>query len=69
MPSFSKATLMQMNNSHLGKDWIRNIANIKETETANIHPTWDAGLCGRMYVALPTDLPITPSVKDKWNLM
>ena len=66
---YTKAQLKQMNNSTMGSNWIKNIENIGENETAKIHATWDAWLGGRLYIALPSSMSITPIVKTKYNLM
>ena len=66
----SKAELINMNNNpKIGINWIKNIENIGDNKTANIYPTWDAGLSGRMYIALPADLIITWKEKETYNLM
>lgn len=61
---YSKATLIKMNNSPLGRNWILNIENIKDY--ANIYPTGDASLTGRMYVALSCEL--TEELIKKYNI-
>jgi hypothetical protein len=67
----SKAELLKMNKDpQLGINWIINIENIGDTQTAIIYPTWDARLgCGRIYIALPEDLIITAEVKKRYNLL
>ncbi len=66
---YTKTQLQQMNNSTMGRNWILNIENIGVNEHANLYPTWGAWVGGRFYVALPTSLPITSSVKTKYNIM
>jgi hypothetical protein len=66
---YTKAQLKQMNNSSMGRNWILNIENIGENEVAQLHPTWGAWLGGRLYVALPSSLQITSSVKTKYDIM
>jgi len=62
---YSKAQLLKMNHSPLGSNWIRNLENIKEY--ANIYPTGDASLSGRMYVALSEKL--TDELIKKYNIL
>ena len=64
---YTKAQLIEMNNSTMGRNWIKNIG---DEGPYKIYPTWDAGLAsGRMYIALPAALEITASVRAKYNLM
>ena len=69
-PTFSKARLMEMNNSEHGLNWIRNIKNIKDNEEACIYATWDVTWAGRVYVALPATVDTTDAnVRTKWKLL
>lgn len=68
-PTFSKTRLIEMNNSELGNNWIKNLANIKDNENACIYATWDATWYGRIYVALPANLKIDAAVREKWNFL
>jgi hypothetical protein len=62
---YTKAQLIKMNN--IGPNWIKNIG---DEGPYKIYPTWDASLsAGRLYIALPTTLQITKSVKTKYNIM
>jgi len=63
---YSKATLLEMNSSDLGHNWIINIENIQDN--AKIYPTGDASLCGRIYIALPADLELTEEIIKKYNI-
>jgi hypothetical protein len=64
---YTKAQLIEMNNSTMGRNWI---INIGDEGPYKIYPTWDAGLMsGRIYIALPATLEITASVRTKYNLM
>jgi hypothetical protein len=65
----TKANLMEMNNSKLGRGWIKNIERIGELELAKIYPTGDAGLAsGRIYIALPASLVITDQIRQQYNI-
>lgn len=64
---FSKAQLLKMNNGPLGSNWIINIKNIQDN--ANIYPTGDASLSGRIYIALPADLKLTEELIEKYNIL
>jgi hypothetical protein len=67
---FTKTQLREMNNSHLGHNWIKNIENITHNQRAKIYPTWEAGIStGRIYVALPVELAISEEAKNQWNIM
>ena len=61
---FSKAQLLEMNDGPLGRNWIINIENIQDN--ANIYPTGDASLYGRIYVALSGEL--TEELIRKYNI-
>lgn len=64
---YTKAQLIEMNNSSLGRNWIMNIG---DEGPYKIYPTWNAGFAaGRIYIALPATLEITSDVKTKYNLM
>lgn len=66
---FTKADLLQMNNSSLGVNWITNINKIKEDSLAKLYPTWAAGVAGRLYVALPATLNMSNDIKLKYNII
>ena len=69
MSIYTKAQLQQMNKSDLGHNWIRNIEQIGENEPAKLYMTGDASwTSGRIFVALPESLEITPQVEHKYNL-
>jgi hypothetical protein len=69
-PSYTKAQLLQMNNSEsMGVNWITKINTINEGTLAKIYPTWAAGLAGRYYVALPATIQITNAVRLQYNIM
>jgi hypothetical protein len=53
-----------MNDGPLGRNWIINIENIQDN--ANIYPTGDASLYGRIYVALSGEL--TEELIIKYNI-
>ena len=62
---YSKARLLEMNASPIfGYNWIINIQNIQDY--ANIYPTGDASLRGRVYVALSGEL--TEELIEKYNI-
>ena len=64
---YTKAQLIKMNNSTMGRNWIKNIG---DEGPYKIYPTWNASLAsGRIYIALPATLPITSKVKSNYNLM
>jgi hypothetical protein len=68
-PTYTKAQLLQMNSSTLGVNWISKINTIKEGSLAKIYPTWEAGLAGRIYIALPATLIVNANNKNLYNIM
>jgi len=60
---YSKAELIEMNRGPLGHNWILNIENIQDY--ANIYPTGNASLYGRIYVAL---VELTEELIEKYNI-
>ena len=66
---YMKSQLVQMNQSEMGHKWIRNIEQIGENEPAKLYMTGDAcWMSGRIFIALPESLKITPEVEVKYNL-
>jgi len=67
---YTKSQLMIMNTSNpLWIGAILNIEKLNDTQLARIYPTYNAGMrCGRLYVALPSDLVITHEIKEKYNI-
>jgi hypothetical protein len=66
---YTKAQLAELNtNPKLGHNWIKIINNYAE-DAYKIYATWDAGLSGRLYLALPKSLQITSIVKTQYNIM
>ena len=72
-PTYTKSQLIKMNSSPLmGVNWIQNIENIGETQTARLYPSECAGLAsGRIYVALPAtnNSVLTAADYKKWNIL
>jgi hypothetical protein len=67
--TFTKAQLLEMNKSPVfGHNWITNIDDISTNEMAQICPTGDAWVGGRIWRAFPASLVITKEVKNKYNL-
>ena len=68
MSTYTKATLLEMN-SKMGCKWIINIENIKITELAKLYPTGSFNMsAGKLYVALPSHLVITDTIKKQFNI-
>ena len=68
MSTFTKAILLEMN-AKMGCTWIINIENIKNTELAKIYTTGSFNMSvGKIYVALPSKMLITPAVKKQFNI-
>lgn len=66
---YTKSQLVQMNQSEMGHNWIRNIDKIGENEPAKLYMTGDASMMsGRIFIALPASLEITPQVELRYNL-
>ena len=71
MPTFKSYTKMQLHEMNASYPWskcITNIDNIRDTERGRLYPTGNAGLYGRIYIALPSNLVITPEIKNRYNL-
>jgi hypothetical protein len=67
--TYTKAQLLEMNKSPVfGHNWITHIDDIGTNEMAQICPTGDAGLGGRIWRAFPASLVLTQEVKWKYNL-
>ena len=68
--TYTKAQLLEMNKSPIyGCNWITHIADIGENELAQLCPTGNAWLGGRIWRALPASLALTTEIKWKYNLM
>jgi hypothetical protein len=70
MPTYTKATLLQMNNDPTyGMKWIINIENIRDDELAILYPTGGASvITGKIYVALPATTIITEEINKKYKI-
>jgi len=67
---YTKAQLIKMNKSYLGRNWIKNIGDLGDQEPYIIYPTQDWGVHAlRIFIALPAALEITDSVKAKYKLL
>ena len=67
--TYTKPELIAMNSSYPWTKCITNINNIQDTESAKLYPTGNAGFCGRIYIALPSNLELTPYIIKKYNLL
>jgi hypothetical protein len=70
MSTYTKIQLQEMNTSRtMGFNWIKNIENINDSIGGKLYPTGDAGIMsGRIYVALPANITVTPQIKTKYNI-
>jgi len=70
MSTYTKTQLQEMNSSRtMGFNWIRNIENINDSIGGKLYPTGDAGLMsGKIYIALPANITVTPQIKTKYNI-
>ena len=66
--TYTKIQLQEMNASYPWSRCITNINAITDTETARLYPTGNAGFSGRIYIALPSRLEITPEIENRYNL-
>jgi len=67
--TYTRSELTEMNSSYPWTRCITNINNIGDTERAKLYPTGGAGFCGRIYIALPSNLKLTPYIIQKYNLL
>lgn len=65
---FTKTELLEMNKTPTWNQCIIKIDNLADTQLAKLYPTGNAGLCGRIYIALPADLVLTYKIKEQYNI-
>jgi len=68
---FTTSKLINMNNdkNYSSYSWIKNINNLDDNKLYNIYPTNNSSLRGREYIAIPSDISLSPQDYNKYNIM